>query len=316
MRKFQDHFIWRRDTRARTHRVYMDILKRVRVFARFKSASSKRWLDRQSRDQYTQRAKAENYRSRAAFKLEELNHRFKLFKPGQTVVDLGFAPGSWSQVAVANTRPGGRVIGVDLLPVQPPEGVSAVQGNFLDPGVQEQLKILLAKYNRGRASDPFGKLAGQDPENSSAEFPVDLPTDLPADLRPGEPVPPKRNRKGADVVLSDMCGIVPQETGFWTNSINIPYRLANTSGIVARDHAQSMDLCDAGLVFCLSQLRTGGSFVCKFYTGSEDSELEGRLKRAFKRVTRVKPDASRAASREAYFVAQKKQKVSLEEVFS
>lgn len=68
-------------------------------------------------------------------------------------------------------------------------------------------------------------------------------------------------------------------------------------------------------MFCINNLAPSGSFVCKFYTGAEDKELEARLLAAFKRVRRVKPDASRDSSREAYFVAQKKKAVRVEDVF-
>ncbi|KAF3101183.1 2' O-ribose methyltransferase, variant 2 [Orbilia oligospora] len=68
-----------------------------------------------------------------------------------TVVDLGFAPGSWSQVAVHQTHPNGRVVGIDLLPAQPPKGVSSIQGNFLSPGIQASIRRYLSDPNRGRA---------------------------------------------------------------------------------------------------------------------------------------------------------------------
>lgn len=182
------------------------------------SKSSKIWLDRQNRDNYTLRAKAESYRSRAAYKLMEIDKKHRIFKSKQTVVDLGFAPGSWSQVAAELVKPGGRVIGLDLLLVEPPEGVSAIQGNFLDPGVQLELETVLANPNRGRHITPDERSGFNEDSN----------------------FPKKRESSKADVVLSDMCGIWPQESGFWTNSINNSYRMANTSGVVARDHFTSM----------------------------------------------------------------------------
>lgn len=81
-------------------------------------------------------------KSRAAFKLIEINKKYRLFRrsSGQIVVDLGFAPGSWSQVALDLTKPDGKVVGIDIIPAQPPRGVSAIQGNFLSEGVRGLVK--------------------------------------------------------------------------------------------------------------------------------------------------------------------------------
>jgi 23S rRNA (uridine2552-2'-O)-methyltransferase len=94
--------------------------------------SDKRWLHRHVTDPYVQRAKAQGYRSRAAFKLLELDEREHLLKPGAVVVDLGAAPGSWSQVAAERVRPGGKVIAVDLLEIGPISGVTVLKGDFRD----------------------------------------------------------------------------------------------------------------------------------------------------------------------------------------
>ncbi len=95
-------------------------------------------------DAYVQQAKALGYRSRAAFKLMEIDDRDRLLRPGMVVVDLGAAPGSWSQVAVERTRPGGLVIGLDLLPVEPLAGASFLQGDFRDPPALAALQQALA----------------------------------------------------------------------------------------------------------------------------------------------------------------------------
>ncbi|KAK6520606.1 2' O-ribose methyltransferase [Arthrobotrys conoides] len=110
-----------------------------------------RWVKRQAIDFASREAKVLQYKSRAAFKLLEIDQDYKIFRPGMTVVDLGFAPGSWSQVAVAQTHPNGRVIGIDLLPAQPPKGVSSIQGDFLSPGIQASIRRYLSDPNRGRA---------------------------------------------------------------------------------------------------------------------------------------------------------------------
>jgi 23S rRNA (uridine2552-2'-O)-methyltransferase len=92
--------------------------------------SSKQWLRRHVTDAYVRKAKERGYRSRAAFKLLELDAKEKFLRPGAVVVDLGAAPGSWSQVAAARVRPGGKVIAVDLLDIAPISGVTVLKGDF------------------------------------------------------------------------------------------------------------------------------------------------------------------------------------------
>lgn len=200
-----------------------------------KSSSQLRWLDRQTSDSFTRQAKAEDYRSRAAFKLLEIDSRFRIFRPGQTVVDLGFAPGSWSQVAVRRTRPNGRVIGVDMLQVQPPPGVIAVQGNFLSVAVQDEVKKLVRNRRIGTPRS-LSVVMPQTITDTLEDFEKDIDE---ADKHESSA---PRGRKGmADVILSDMYAPWPQTSGFWTNVANYPYfRLQNVSGLIARDHAYSM----------------------------------------------------------------------------
>ena len=95
-----------------------------------KSHSSKQWLRRHVNDPYVQRSKREGYRSRSAYKLTEIDARDKLLKPGQVVVDLGAAPGGWSQVAAQRVGPSGRVVAIDLLEMEPLPGVVFVRGDF------------------------------------------------------------------------------------------------------------------------------------------------------------------------------------------
>jgi 23S rRNA (uridine2552-2'-O)-methyltransferase len=92
--------------------------------------SSKQWLRRHVTDPYVRKAKAQGYRSRAAYKLLEIDAQEKLLRPGMTVLDLGAAPGGWSQVAAERVKPGGRVVAVDLLPIAPISGVTLLQGDF------------------------------------------------------------------------------------------------------------------------------------------------------------------------------------------
>ena len=117
-------------------------MKRLRT-ARGRRASSTRWLERQLNDPYVRRAKAENYRSRAAYKLLELDDRFGLLKGVKAVVDLGIAPGGWSQV-VRRRSPQATVVGIDLLPTDPIEGVAILQMDFMADDAPVRLKEALA----------------------------------------------------------------------------------------------------------------------------------------------------------------------------
>lgn len=98
--------------------------------ARGRSAQSTRWLERQLNDPYVKKAQAEGYRSRAAYKLIELDERFNLLRGVRYVVDLGIAPGGWAQV-VRRKQPRARIVGIDLLPVDPIDGVDILQLDFM-----------------------------------------------------------------------------------------------------------------------------------------------------------------------------------------
>ncbi|XP_038064166.1 rRNA methyltransferase 2, mitochondrial-like [Patiria miniata] len=117
-----------------------------------KSPSSQQWLSRQFNDPYVKQAKVENYRARSAFKLLEIDARFRLLRPGHVVVDCGAAPGSWSQVAVEKVnaqgtdpnKPMGKVISVDLLHFEPIEGaVLLTESDFTHPATQSRILLLL-----------------------------------------------------------------------------------------------------------------------------------------------------------------------------
>jgi 23S rRNA (uridine2552-2'-O)-methyltransferase len=108
--------------------------------AKKRTTASQAWLSRQLNDPYVAAAKAQGWRSRAAFKLLELDERYPLLKRGQKVVDLGAAPGGWSQVAV---RAGAVVVGMDLLPIDHLAGATFLQGDFNDPDMPAKLQALL-----------------------------------------------------------------------------------------------------------------------------------------------------------------------------
>ena len=105
--------------------------------------SSKLWLERQLNDPYVARAKREGLRSRAAYKLIEIDDKAHFLKKGARVVDLGAAPGGWSQVAVKRVGPQGKVIGIDLLDIEPISGVDFRVFDFLDPGAPDLLREML-----------------------------------------------------------------------------------------------------------------------------------------------------------------------------
>jgi 23S rRNA (uridine2552-2'-O)-methyltransferase len=105
--------------------------------------SSRAWLERQINDPYVARAKREGLRSRAAFKLAEIDDKYRLFKPGARVVDLGAAPGGWSEIAARRVGPGGRVIALDILDMKPMAGVEFLHLDFLDNSAPARLKEML-----------------------------------------------------------------------------------------------------------------------------------------------------------------------------
>jgi 23S rRNA (uridine2552-2'-O)-methyltransferase len=153
-----------------------------------KSKSSAQWVQDHEKDEYVQRARREGYRSRASYKLLEIDDKHRLIKPGGTIVDLGAAPGGWTQIAVKRSAPGGFVIGIDLLEMEPMEGALILQGDFTDDSVLEQLQEMLG----GQAvdlvfSDMAPNLSGmKDIDQPGAMYLVELAVDFACSvLKPG-----------------------------------------------------------------------------------------------------------------------------------
>ncbi|GKT60850.1 ribosomal RNA methyltransferase MRM2 [Colletotrichum tofieldiae] len=286
------------------------------------SSSNSRWKMRQGKDMFAREAKVQGLKSRAAFKLLEMDAKYKIFRKGQTVVDL---------VAVERTKPNGQILGIDIIPAQPPKGVSTIQGNFLSPDVQDMVKEYLSRAKSRKTSSPRPSEYEQDDDNDDessdgeAALVDDKPSYIDMERAASEAAATEASpsaadgaeaRKGrlVDIVLSDMSAPWDQTSGFGVNSLSNPYhRMMNTSGMAFRDHAGSMDLCGAALQFANDTLRNGGHFVCKFYQGSEDKAFEKKLKTLFAKVFREKPESSRSDSKEAYFVAlRRKGNVRLE----
>ena len=153
-----------------------------------KKSSSRRWIDAHEKDEYVLRARREGYRSRACYKLLELDERYGLLRPGLAVVDLGAAPGGWSQVARQKVGASGFVVGLDLLDMDPLEGVEFIQGDFTEDG---SLQLLMEKLD-GRPvdlviSDMAPNLSGtRDIDQPRATYLVELAIDFAQSvLRPG-----------------------------------------------------------------------------------------------------------------------------------
>ncbi|TCR62218.1 RlmE family RNA methyltransferase [Bosea sp. BK604] len=134
-----------------------DLKVRVKKTAKL-SHSSQLWLQRQLNDPYVKKAKEQGLRSRAAFKLEEMDDRYKFLKPGQRLVDLGCAPGGWCQIAakrVGLEQGKGRIVGIDLLPVDPIPGVDLIQLDFM----AEEAPALLTERLGGKADGVMSDMA-------------------------------------------------------------------------------------------------------------------------------------------------------------
>ncbi|KAH6617321.1 FtsJ-like methyltransferase-domain-containing protein [Chaetomium tenue] len=320
------------------------------------SSSSSQWKLRQKSDPYARLRHVEGLKSRAAFKLLELDAKYCFFRrgQGQVVVDLGYAPGSWSQVAVECTAPNGTVLGIDIIPAQPPKGVSTIQGNFLSPGVQRMVKQVLVEGDKKRRAERKTRRKGREGvlegegvvEREGAEEGGDEIADRPSyidlermaaredEAEIGSPVEP--SSASSEPSASPSPSPSPDEStqpkeeadestqpkekaeekpNLRLVDVVLSDMMMNTSGIYFKDHAGSMDLCHAALTFASETLKPGGSFVCKFYQGAEDKAFEKLLRQMFVRVHREKPDASRKESREAFFVARDRiGEVTLEDI--
>jgi 23S rRNA (uridine2552-2'-O)-methyltransferase len=121
--------------------------------------SSRTWLERQISDPYVMRAKREGLRSRAAYKLAEIDDKYRVLRSGVRVVDLGAAPGGWSEIAAGRVGAKGRVIALDILDMKPIAGVEFLKLDFLDDAAPERLKALLGGKVRGKADIVLSDMA-------------------------------------------------------------------------------------------------------------------------------------------------------------
>ena len=175
--------------------------KRVRT-AKGRKISSTRWLERQLNDPYVRRAKAEGYRSRAAYKLLELDQRFGFLDGARRVVDLGIAPGGWAQV-VRKRLPGAGVVGIDLLPTDPIDGATILAMDFMDAAAPERLREALGGPADLVLSDMAANTVGHPPTDhlrtmALVEAALDFAVGV---LRPGGAFVAKSLAGGADAAL-------------------------------------------------------------------------------------------------------------------
>lgn len=145
-----------------------------------KKSSSRRWIEDHEKDEFVQRARREGYRSRACYKLLEVDERYNLLRPGLTVVDLGAAPGGWSQVARTRVGDSGFVVGLDLLEIEPLEGVHFIQGDFMgEPALAELMHVLDGRRVDLVISDMAPNLSGtRDIDQPRATYLVELAIDF------------------------------------------------------------------------------------------------------------------------------------------
>ncbi|MDT8388420.1 MAG: 23S rRNA (uridine(2552)-2'-O)-methyltransferase RlmE [Thiogranum sp.] len=175
-----------------------------------RSKSSQRWLREHFDDEFVKQAQRQGYRSRAVFKLEEIQQRDHLIRPGSVIVDLGAAPGGWSQYALEHVGRKGRILAMDLLPMEPLEGVEFVEGDFQDDAVLERLLQVLAGQEVDLVmSDIAPNISGVDAvDQPRAMYLVELAVDFAErTLRPGGDFLAKAfHGEGFDALVKDLRG--------------------------------------------------------------------------------------------------------------
>lgn len=199
------------------------------------SKSSKAWMQEHLDDHFVQKAHKDGYRARAAYKLLEINDKYSIITKGMTVVDLGAAPGSWSQIAATLVGETGMVIASDILPMDKLADVTFIQGDFRE---DEALNQIMDALN-------------------------------------GRPV---------DVVICDMA--------------------PNTTGHNSVDQARMMYLCELAYHFALETLKPDGTFLMKVFQGEGIDVFRKTVQASFVKIKSVKPAASRARSKEMYWLAE------------
>ena len=199
-----------------------------------KKGSSRRWMHEHLSDEFVKKAQKEGYRSRAVYKLLEIIEKNKIIQNGDIVLDLGAAPGGWSQVAAKFVGSSGKVIASDILPIDEINGVDFLQGDFTQQSVYDNL----LKMTDGSK---------------------------------------------VNVVLSDLA--------------------PNMSGQLSVDQPKSMYLADLAIDMATNTLGINGSFVVKVFQGDGFDDYLHNARKVFRKVSVIKPKASRSRSKEVYLLA-------------
>jgi 23S rRNA (uridine2552-2'-O)-methyltransferase len=199
-----------------------------------KKGSSRRWMHEHLSDEFVKKAQKEGYRSRAVYKLLEIIEKNNVIHNGDIVLDLGAAPGGWSQVAAKFVGEKGKVIASDILPIEEINGVIFFQGDFTEESIYEKLLELTGDFK-------------------------------------------------VNVVLSDMA--------------------PNMSGQLSVDQPKSMYLADLAIEMAIKTLDLNGSFIVKLFQGDGFDAFVQTTRKSFKKVSVLKPKASRPRSKEVYLLA-------------
>ncbi len=233
---------------------------------------NKSWLNDHVNDPYVKQAKIDGYRARAAYKLKEIDETFKLIKPGHVVVDLGSTPGAWSQYVRRRLSPTGAAVGalngviiaLDILPMDPVEGVQFILGDFTEQATLDELlsKVKLVEQN----------LLGLQPDSA-----------LKNEVKKAENnTQPAQIIRVVDVVVSDIA--------------------PNLSGIASADAARIIGLIELAVDFAQTQLKPEGALVVKLFHGGAYDPLVKLFRATFKVVKPFKPKSSRDKSSETFLV--------------
>jgi len=199
-----------------------------------KKGSSRRWMHEHLNDEYVKKAQKEGYRSRSVYKLLEIIEKNQIINKGDRILDLGAAPGGWSQVARKIVGKSGQVIASDILSIEEISGVNFLQGDFTEQSVYDELITLT--------------------EGSSI-----------------------------DIVLSDMA--------------------PNMSGQLSVDQPKSMYLAELAIDLAVKTLSKNGHFIVKIFQGDGFDDYVKNARKVFKKVSIIKPKASRPRSKEVYLLA-------------
>ena len=199
-----------------------------------KKGSSRRWMHEHLNDEYVKKAQKEGYRSRAVYKLLEIINKNKIIKKGNKVLDLGAAPGGWSQIAAKIVGDSGQVIASDILSIEKIDRVNFIQGDFTEQSVYDELLKLT-------------------------------------------------NENSIDIVLSDMA--------------------PNMSGQLSVDLPKSIYLAELAIDIAVKTLTMNGYFIVKIFQGDGFDAYVKNARQTFKKVSIIKPKASRPRSKEVYLLA-------------